>query len=77
MCTFQEPAIYTIGIFGEQGDEIILTRPMPANMSIVVEIIEAGLERGNLYSVELTIQHHQVPGEAFITFIGIGNETVC
>lgn len=71
MCTFQDPAIYTIGIYGKQGDEIILTRPKPANMSIVVEIIETELEKGHFYSAELTIQQHQVPGEAFITFIGI------
>ena len=43
-------------------------------MSIIVEVIGAELEMGHLYSVELAIRHRQVPGEAFITFIGTGNK---
>ena len=39
--------------------------------SLVTDIIEARLVKGSSYSAELTIQHQHVPGEAFITFIGI------
>lgn len=72
MCAYQEPATYTIGIFDENGDEILLTDARLANTAVVVDVIETALVRGNSYSAELTIQHNNVPGEAFITFIGIG-----
>ena len=72
VCTFQDPATYTVGIFDARGDEILVTDARTINTSVVVEVIEARLERGNSYSAELTIQHHNVPGEVFITFIGIG-----
>lgn len=76
VCTFQTPAIYTVGLFDENGDEISLTEAKPAttstSSSLVMDVIEAQLVRGRSYSAELTIQHPQVPGEAFITFIGIG-----
>ena len=77
MCAFQTPAIYTLGIFNEDGDEIHLTAPKPAvpsiaNSSVVLEVITAALMSGRAYSAELTVQHPHVPGEVFITFIGIG-----
>lgn len=76
VCPFQTPATYTIGIFDENGDEVGLTAPKPAiaaNASnSVVDVFETKLVTGNSYSAELTIQHPNVPGEAFITFIGIG-----
>jgi hypothetical protein len=72
VCTYQDPATYSIGVFDANGDEILVTDARSvANASEVMEVIEARLVRGNSYSVELTIQHHDVPGEAFITFIGI------
>lgn len=76
VCPFQTPATYTVGIFDENGDEISLSevRPTTANTSssLLMDVIEAPLIRGTSYSVELSIQHPHVPGEAFITFIGIG-----
>lgn len=72
MCEYQEPATYTIGIFDERGDEILQTEARPANTSVVMDLIEARLESGSFYSAELTISHQHVPGEAFVTFIGIG-----
>lgn len=72
MCTYQDPAIYTIGIYDDSGDEVILTKEKLANTSIVVEMIEIRLERGQSYSAELTIRHQHALGEAFITFLGIG-----
>lgn len=73
MCAYQEPATYTIGIFDESGDEIILTDDRPANTPLIMDMLETALlEKGSSYSAELTIQHLNVPGEAFITFIGIG-----
>lgn len=72
MCTYQVPATYRVGIFDENGDELISTSARTANTSLIVDVIEARLERGRSYSAELTIQHQNVPGEAFITFIGIG-----
>lgn len=72
MCTYQDPAIYTIGIYDDSGDEVILTKEKLVNTSIVVEMIEIRLERGQSYSAELTIRHQHVLGEAFITYLGIG-----
>lgn len=72
MCVYQGPATYTIGIFDQSGDEITSTDDRTVNSSIVVDVIETRLMRGSSYSAELTIQHLNVPGEAFITFIGIG-----
>lgn len=72
MCAFQEPATYTVGIFDAVGDEVVLTKARPANSSFIVQRIDAMLESGQSYSAELTIQHQQVPGEAYITFLGIG-----
>ncbi len=61
-----------MGIFDSNGEEVVLTTAKPANSSVIVERIDTVLERGESYSAELTIQHQNVPGEAFITFIGIG-----
>lgn len=72
VCSFQDPATYTVGIFDAHGDEIFVTDARTVNASVVMEVIEARLERGNSYSAELTIQHHNVPGEVVISFIGIG-----
>ncbi len=61
-----------MGIFDALGEEVVLTQSKPANSSLVLERIESVLENGESYSAELTIEHRHVPGEVFITFIGIG-----
>lgn len=73
MCTYQVPATYTIGVFDEEGNNIVLTKPQSVNMSLVTKNIEIHLDREHSYSVELTVQHPHVIGEAFVTFIGLGN----
>lgn len=72
MCSFQEPALYTVGIFDSAGELITSTGPKSVSAAFIMDTVDLELEVGQSYSAELTIQHSQVPGEAFVTFLGIG-----
>ena len=64
--------MYSLDIFDETGELVTSTGIHSIRNSTVVYALEVALEKGHTYSAKLTIQHQHVPGEAFITFLGIG-----
>ena len=72
ICSYQEPAMYSVDILDDEGVLVTSTGIHPIDNSTIVSTLGAMLERGHTYSAELIITHKHVPGEAFSTFLGIG-----